>query len=1614
MKKRVYKLIGFAGLALVAISSMRVKATVSDIIWGKSLSANVRAVTASGTCGVGETLSWDLTDKILTITGEGQMDDDDYNQWSKYKDAITTVKITDGVTNISEKAFYSFTTLKSIELADSIQSIGVNAFAFSKLTSISLPSQLTKIEEKAFYNSGLTSLEIPGDVVSIGEQAFASCYNLTSVSIPESITTIPKSLFSGCSKLTSISMPDTITSIGDTAFGFCTQLRVLDLPKSVKYIGANAFNGCTLLYSITIPEGVTEIGDYAFYKCTTLSKVTLPNSVTSLGSAAFRDCSNLYSVTLSTNIKELEMQMFYNCINLRSIELPEGMTHVGKSAFYNCNSLTTVRIPKSMEQIREEAFDKCSSLLSISLPEGITSIEYGVFKSCDSLSEIKLPESLTAIDDYAFAGCSSLKQIDIPNQVTTIGENVFQSCNGLTNIDVPNSVIKIGDFAFYRCASLRDIRLSENITEISVNTFRECTSLESIRIPAKVTQIGTNTFDKCTALKSIYLPDSIKAMQYSALPKDTVIFCNKDTYVYSYGKENNYAIVTPEDYSGTCGENATYLFNDEDYSLKIQGQPSDDWIFAGAACVDTILLNEVSYIPNNAYVTYRSLKTIEMPFSLKQCSSASFYDYKKISIRGFNNSYAKRFATSMKIPFESLGDYQVAVTFRTQTEESFLGRVVLVTGMYSDLPIPVRDGYTFDGWYTKENGGEKITADSQVLIEQDHTLYAHWTKNKYVISFESNGGNEPSKESIEVLFQDNYGELPTCERIGYTFDGWYTSSIGGNKVTSETQCEGTAILYAHWSINTYELIYDANGGDTPSIERVSLEYGSQYGELAVCEREHYAFLGWFTKREGGDKVTPESILEQDITVYAHWSKNAYTVTYNANGGETLSEESVIYEYGIPYGKLPICEREGYTFTGWYTKKEDGIQVSADTICKESITLYAHWTKKSYVVTYDANGGETPSVEQVTMEYGSSYGKLPICEREGYTFTGWYTKKEDGIRVSEDTICKESITLYAHWTKNTYVVTYDANGGETPSVEQVTMEYGSSYGKLPICEREGYTFTGWYTKKEDGIRVSTDTICKESITLYAHWAKNALTVIYDANGGGALSIESVVMEHGSPFGTLPTCEREGYTFTGWYTEKIGGTKVSADTICKESVTLYAQWTKNQYVINYDANGGRTPSVGQVTIEYGIQYGTLPTCEREGYTFTGWYTEKTGGTKVSADTICKESVTLYAQWTKNQYVINYDANGGRAPSIGQVTVEYGIQYGTLPTCEREGYTFTGWYTEKTGGAKVSADTICKESVTLYAQWTKNQYVINYDANGGRAPSVGQVTIEYGSQYGTLPTCEREGYTFTGWYTEKTGGAKVSADTICKESVTLYAQWTKNQYVINYDVNGGRAPSVGQVTVEYGSPYGTLPNCEREGYTFTGWYTEKTGGAKVSADTICKESVTLYAQWTKNYYTLSYHANGGKNLNRKEVVLAYGSRYGTLPTCNRKGYTFVGWYTAKNGGSQVSASTQCKGNQQLYARWKKVSVKKVKITKAIGKNKTIKITYGKVIGTKGYEIKYSLKSNMKSAKLTTTSNTSKTINKLKKNTKYYIQVRAYALDSTKNKVYGDWSSKKSIKVN
>lgn len=387
----------------------------------------------------------------------------------------------------------------------------------------------------------------------------------------------------------------------------------------------------------------------------------------------------------------------------------------------------------------------------------------------------------------------------------------------------------------------------------------------------------------------------------------------------------------------------------------------------------------------------------------------------------------------------------------------------------------------------------------------------------------------------------------------------YSNSANGWDVTIYWECDDYDADYAYvwWEVNsnsygrTFELVERAN---------TSSRHGSGVTLSTGIELFLYVYKSGSYSQQAGPFTLSAPV------------RPTYTISYNANGGSGApSSQTKTHGYTLTLSSTKPT-RTGYTFLGWSTSKSatsatydpgDSFYTDATT------TLYAVWKIITYTVKFDANGG-TGAPGNQTKTYGTALTLTSTKPtRTGYTFKSWNTKA-DGSGTSYASggsyTSNAAVTLYAIWTANQYAVKYNANGG-SGSMNDQTMTYDTAANLTANAfTYAGRTFTGWATSAT-GEKVYSDkqsvknlvSTSGGSITLYAVWSINAITITFDAaSNGGTCSEVSREIDYGSSLGTLPVASRPYYVFAGWYTAKTGGTKVTTTKTFTASTTLYAQF------------------------------------------------------------------------------------------------------------------------------------------------------------------------------------------------------------------------------------------------------------------------------------------------------------------------------------------------------------------------------------------------------------------------------------------------------------------------
>jgi len=486
----------------------------------------------------------------------------------------------------------------------------------------------------------------------------------------------------------------------------------------------------------------------------------------------------------------------------------------------------------------------------------------------------------------------------------------------------------------------------------------------------------------------------------------------------------------------------------------------------------------------------------------------------------------------------------------------------------------------------------------------------------YTVTFNTDGGNELGKIKLESKKKLT---LPNPEKLGYTFDGWYSDEALSEEFNETVMPKKNIIVYAKWVINQYTITFNSNGGN--NVTEISEGYGTSIVAPTAPTKMGFTFIGWFENEELSTAYTFNTMPAADITLFAKWVIDQYTITFNSNGGSNVSEIEGNYETSIVAPTAPT--KEGYTFGDWYIDEELTTTYLFTTMPAADITLYAKWLINGYTITLNSNDG---SVEKTIVGDYSSIITTPVDPiREGYTFVGWYRDLNLSTSYSFTTMPAENITLYAKWLIDHYTITFNSNGGS--QVAEITEEYGTSISEPTVPTKEGYTFGGWYIDEELTTAYLFTTMGALDITVYAKWVENEYTITFDSNDGSQVaeitaSYNTVVVEPSQP-------TKEGYTFGGWYIDEELTTAYLFTTMPALDITVYAMWVVNEYTITFDSNNGSL--VAEITAAYNTVVVEPSQPTKEGYTFGGWYIDEEKTTPYLFTTMGALDITVYASWT-----------------------------------------------------------------------------------------------------------------------------------------------------------------------------------------------------------------------------------------------------------------------------------------------------------------------------------------------------------------------------------------------
>gem|GEM_PF-6899392 len=763
------------------------------------------------------------------------------------------------------------------------------------------------------------------------------------------------------------------------------------------------------------------------------------------------------------------------------------------------------------------------------------------------------------------------------------------------------------------------------------------------------------------------------------------------------------------------------------------------------------------------------------------------------------------------------------LTFEPENGDNNMVETVKFGAVISN-PMVVKTGYTFAGW------GK---TDDETMPSANKTYTAQWTVNNYSLEFNSNGGSTVDK--ITQAY-DTIVKAPTIPtKAGYIFAGWYGDSNFTKLYTFATIPAESITLNAQWKLNpntAYQVEhYQQNvSGEGYSLKDTEDLSGTFSTTVTATAKTYVGFT--FNSNSDGTSSSGIIVVDGSLVLKQYYDRNSYTLTFKPENDDDNMVEVVKYDTVIT---TPTVVKTGYTFDSW-DKTVD------ETMPAANRTYTAQWTVNDYTLEFNSNGGNT--IGNITQAYDTIVKEPTIPMKAGYIFSAWYSDSSLTKPYTFSTMPAKSITLYAMWNPNPNtpykVKHYQQNvldeGYTLKDTESLVGTFGNTV-KATAQTYEGFTFNS----SADGTVSSDALVADGSLVLKQYYDRNSYTLTLSPENGGD-NIGKIV-SYGAVI-SVPTIVKTGYTFVGW-------DKPVDEAMPAANMTYIAQWTVNNYSLEFNSNGGST--VDKITQAYDtiVKEPTIPT--KAGYIFSCWYSDSILTKLYTFSTIPAESTTLYARWSPNPntpYMVNhYQQNES---GIGYTLLDTESLTGTFGTTVKAiAKTYEDFaFNSSVEGTVSSGILVADGSLVLKQYYDRGSFNLTFKLENGDDNIV--KAVKFGAVI-TAPTVMKIGYTFYNW-------DKALAQTMPAEHTTYTAQWTVNNYTLEFNTNGGS--SVGKITQAYDTivKEPTIPS--KAGHLFSGWYSDSILTKLYTFSTIPAENITLYANWNPDpntaYQVVHYQQN------------------------------------------------------------------------------------------------------------------------------------------------------------
>lgn len=601
------------------------------------------------------------------------------------------------------------------------------------------------------------------------------------------------------------------------------------------------------------------------------------------------------------------------------------------------------------------------------------------------------------------------------------------------------------------------------------------------------------------------------------------------------------------------------------------------------------------------------------------------------------------------------------------------------------------------------------------------------------------------------------------------------------------------------------------------------EKSRSFGNIHPPKKDHYVFEGYF---EGDMQIYDKNgtllKVPDGTDVYAKWTPEVYQVSFRNNQNTNVQNEEHSYqEVFSPNLSENFYPTVGYKLVRWekYSMNVNGEAVGEPEKLEPGTTMTVDCNSIfkailepiTYTVSFDANGGEVKDAE-LPNTFDKDYS-LTTASRYGYTFDGWYTAKNGGTKVTEDTQMTraENHTLYAHWTAKSHKVVFDGNGATSGSMDDLDVTYDTKANPTCRFEKTGYSFTGWsYAKDGDVVDDLSGKV--DTVIVYAIWKPNTYKVTFVTNGKS----EEKYFTYDKKEVILAKTSDE-YDFAGWVTDKervipvekrasepISYTPGEVTWTVAKDTTLYAAWYKKPSVTFSTKYSDTTAFLGdrelnktnEVTYEYGEKISSLiMKCNTNRY-IQSYRVETADGTEVSAGTCedknstvtipfpsnyaLKNNLKVYVEAANRTYGITYDTLGGEFVGEYPKTYSYGDEFDLPTNVKKAGLHVCGWRNTLNNKVMTKVEATTSGELSLQAIYESTVYHVTTDLDGGTLPDGVTIPTEYKYKQSNIVLPQdvtKQGHSFAGWYLEDEDVIVTRIDTTKAMDYHLRALWSSN---------------------------------------------------------------------------------------------------------------------------------------------------------------------------------------------------------------------------------------------